>query len=273
VSKKTLNLLMAGTGVGKSLVLGHIAASMLSIGNNVLYITMEMAEEKIAERIDANLLDVDISQIENMGKAKFDNKINALKAKTTGRLIIKEYPTASAHVGHFRALLDELKMKKDFIPDIIFIDYLNICASSRMKNTGDSYTYVKSIAEEVRGLAVEKNVPIWTATQTNRSGFGDSDPDITNISESFGLSATVDLMLALVSNEELDSLDQIMWKQLKNRYNDLNKPRRFVTVIDKSRMRVFDAEEEAQDDIMPALNEFSAKPQQTSDFSDFNFGG
>ena len=246
---KTLNIALAGTGVGKSLFMCHVAANALEQGRNVLYITLEMAEERIAERIDANLLNVPIDQIDNLSKKMFTDRVNAVKAKTQGKLIIKEYPTGSAHSGHFRALLQELKLKKKFSPEIIFIDYLNICASARMKSMGgaiNSYTYIKAIAEELRGLAVEFNVPIISATQTTRSGYGNSDPGLEDTSESFGLPATADLMFALISNEELAGLNQIMVKQLKNRYNDINIMQRFVVGVDRSKMRLFDVDETQQ---------------------------
>ena len=252
---KTLNIALAGTGVGKSLFMCHVASSVLLQGRNVLYITMEMAEEKIAERIDANLLDIPIQQLTSplLTKEKYSSKLLELTKKTQGKLVIKEYPTASAHVGHFKALLNELSMKKGFSPDIIFIDYLNICASSRYKGTiVNSYTYVKAIAEELRGLAVESNVPIVSATQTTRAGFGSSDPDLTDTSESFGLPATADLMLALISNEEMEEMGQIMIKQLKNRYNDPTMYKRFVVGIDRAKMRLYDCDQGAQDDIIDA---------------------
>ena len=252
---KTLNIALAGTGVGKSLFMCHVASSVLLQGRNVLYITMEMAEEKIAERIDANLLDIPIQQLSDplLSKEKYSSKLLQLTKKTQGKLIIKEYPTASAHVGHFKSLLNELSMKKGFSPDIIFIDYLNICASARYKGTiVNSYTYVKAIAEELRGLAVESNVPIVSATQTTRAGFGSSDPDLTDTSESFGLPATADLMLALISNEEMEELGQIMVKQLKNRYNDPTMYKRFVVGIDRAKMRLYDCDQGAQDDIIDA---------------------
>ena len=252
---KTLNIALAGTGVGKSLFMCHVASSVLLQGRNVLYITMEMAEEKIAERIDANLLDIPIQQLNSplLSKEKYSSKLLELTKKTQGKLIIKEYPTASAHVGHFKSLLNELSMKKGFSPDIIFIDYLNICASARYKGTiVNSYTYVKAIAEELRGLAVESNVPIVSATQTTRAGFGSSDPDLTDTSESFGLPATADLMLALISNEEMEELGQIMVKQLKNRYNDPTMYKRFVVGIDRAKMRLYDCDQGAQDDIIDA---------------------
>ena len=249
---KTLNIALAGTGVGKSLFMCHMASSVLLQGRNVLYITMEMAEEKIAERIDANLLNVPIQDLTDLPKGMFENKVTSLAKKTQGSLIIKEYPTASAHSGHFKALLNELALKKSFRPDIIFIDYLNICASSRYRQGGsiNSYSYIKSIAEELRGLAVEAEVPIVSATQTTRSGYGSSDVDLTDTSESFGLPATADLMLALISTEELEQLGQIMVKQLKNRYNDLNVHKRFVVGIDRAKMRLYDCEQTAQHDIL-----------------------
>ena len=252
---KTLNIALAGTGVGKSLFMCHVASSVLLQGRNVLYITMEMAEEKIAERVDANLLDIPIQSLNDplLTKEKYSSKLLQLKKKTQGKLIIKEYPTASAHVGHFKALLNELSMKKGFSPDIIFIDYLNICASARYKGTiVNSYTYVKAIAEELRGLAVEFNVPIVSATQTTRSGFANSDVDLTDTSESFGLPATADLMLALISTEDMEQLGQIMVKQLKNRYNDPTMYKRFVVGIDRAKMRLYDCEQSAQDDIIDA---------------------
>ena len=252
---KTLNIALAGTGVGKSLFMCHVASSVLLQGRNVLYITMEMAEEKIAERIDANLLDIPIQQLTSplLSKEKYSTKLLELTKKTQGKLIIKEYPTASAHVGHFKALLNELSMKKGFSPDIIFVDYLNICASARYKGTiVNSYTYVKAIAEELRGLAVEFDLPIVSATQTTRAGFGSSDPDLTDTSESFGLPATADLMLALISNEEMEELGQIMIKQLKNRYNDPTLYKRFVVGIDRAKMRLYDCDQGAQDGIIDA---------------------
>jgi replicative DNA helicase len=249
---KTLNIALAGTGVGKSLFMCHVASSALLQGKNVLYITLEMAEEKIAERIDANLLNVNIQDIGDLPKQMFENKVNNLAKKTQGTLIIKEYPTAAAHEGHFRSLLNELQLKRSFKPDIIFIDYLNICASSRYSKMGsvNSYSYIKSIAEELRGLAVEAQVPIVSATQTTRSGYSSSDVDLTDTSESFGLPATADLMFALISTEELEGLGQIMVKQLKNRYNDPTIFKRFVVGIDRAKMRLYDCEQSAQDDIL-----------------------
>ena len=252
IPNKTLNIALAGTGVGKSLFMCHVASSVLLQNKNVLYITLEMAEEKIAERIDANLLNVNIQSITDLPKPMFDKKVNKLRKKTQGNLIIKEYPTASAHSGHFKALLNELALKKSFKPDIIFIDYLNICASSRYKagSNVNSYSYIKAIAEELRGLAVETNVPILSATQTTRSGYGSSDVDLTDTSESFGLPATADLMFALISTEELEGLNQIMVKQLKNRYNDPTIYKRFVIGIDRAKMRLYDCEQKAQEDII-----------------------
>jgi len=241
VPNKTLNIALAGTGVGKSLFMCHVSAAALTAGKNVLYITMEMSEERIAERIDANLLDEPIDQLEFLSKEQLVKGVSNLK--TNGKLIIKEYPTGQAHTNHFRALLNELNLKRNFVPDIIFIDYLNICASSRMKGMGgaiNSYSYIKAIAEEIRGLAVEFNVPIFSATQTTRSGFSNSDVGLEDTSESFGLPATADLMFALISNEELEQNGQIMVKQLKNRYNDPSQNKRFVIGVDRSRMRLFD---------------------------------
>ena len=246
---KTLNIALAGTGVGKSLFMCHMAGNALAQGRNVLYITMEMAEERIAERIDANLFNLPIDQIENLSKNMFKDRVKNISEKTNGKLIIKEYPTGHAHSNHFRALFEELKLKKKFVPEIVFIDYLNICASSRMKGMGgsiNSYTYIKAIAEELRGLAVEFDVPIVSATQTTRSGYSNSDPGLEDTSESFGLPATADLMFALVSNEELEKSGQIMVKQLKNRYNDPNMHKRFVVGVDRSRMVLYDVDESQQ---------------------------
>jgi replicative DNA helicase len=249
---KTLNIALAGTGVGKSLFMCHVASSALIEGKNVLYITLEMAEEKIAERIDANLLNVNIQDITDLPKPMFDTKVESLAKKTQGTLIIKEYPTASAHSGHFKSLLNELALKKSFRPDIIFVDYLNICASSRYRANGNvnSYSYIKAIAEELRGLAVEANLPIVSATQTTRSGYGSSDVELTDTSESFGLPATADLMFALISTEELEGLNQILVKQLKNRYNDPTVRKRFVVGIDRAKMRLYDCEQTAQADMV-----------------------
>ena len=277
IPNKTLNIALAGTGVGKSLFMCHVASSVLLQGKNVLYITLEMAEEKIAERIDANLLNVNIQDIVDLPRKTFENKVTNLSQKTQGTLIIKEYPTASAHSGHFKSLLTELALKKSFKPDIIFIDYLNICASSRHKANSsiNSYSYIKSIAEELRGLAVEANVPIVSATQTTRSGFASSDVDLTDTSESFGLPATADLMFALISTEELEGLNQIMVKQLKNRYNDPTIFKRFVIGIDRSKMRLYDCEQSAQDDILDSgqeeeYNNEEKKPKKSFDGFKFN---
>ena len=249
---KTLNIALAGTGVGKSLFMCHLASSVLLDGKNVLYITLEMAEEKIAERIDANLLNVNIQDITDLPKPMFESKVTNLAQKTQGSLIIKEYPTAAAHSGHFKSLLSELALKKSFNPDIIFIDYLNICASSRYRagSNVNSYSYIKAIAEELRGLAVEANLPIVSATQTTRSGYGSSDVDLTDTSESFGLPATADLLFALISTEELEGLNQILVKQLKNRYNDPTNHKRFIVGIDRAKMRLYDCEQKAQDDVL-----------------------
>ena len=251
VSKKTLNIILAGTGVGKSLAMCHFASSMLMKGVNVLYITMEMAEEKIAERIDANLLDLSMEGLKMVERRVFDSRVEKLKEKTNGKLVVKEYPTTSAHAGHFRALLEELRLKKDFTPDIIFIDYINICASQRLKLSGNvnSYTYIKAIAEELRGLAVEYKVPIVSATQTTRSGFSNTDVGLEDTSESFGLPATADLMIALISTEELAELNQIMVKQLKNRYSDPNFYKRFIVGVDRKHMRLYDVEMSAQSNL------------------------
>ena len=246
---KTLNIALAGTGVGKSLFMCHVAGSVLSQGKNALYITMEMAEERIAERVDANLMNTPIDQLPNLSKDMFGKKVAQIANKSHGQLVIKEYPTGAAHVGHFRALMKELQLKKNFKPDIVFIDYLNICASSRMKGMGgaiNSYSYIKAIAEEIRGLAVEFNVPIVSATQTTRSGYSNSDVGLEDTSESFGLPATADLMFALISNEELEGLGQILVKQLKNRYNDPSSNKRFVIGVDRSKMKLYDVEQSAQ---------------------------
>lgn len=269
VSNKTLNIILAGTGVGKSLAMCHFASANLAAGYNVLYITLEMAEERIAERIDANLFDVPIDQLETLPKQLFDTKVNKLKSKTQGKLIIKEYPTATAHVGHFRALLEELRLKKDFKPDVIYIDYLNICGSSRVKGLGGSvntYSLIKAIAEEIRGLAVEFDVPIWSATQVTRSGFANTDVELTDTSESFGLPATADLMVALISTEQLESMNQVMVKQLKNRYNDPTQNKRFVVGIDRSKMRLYDVEDSAQ---TLSSDEITTHKTTSKDFSGF----
>jgi len=258
---KTLNVALAGTGVGKSLFMCHVASSALLQGKNVLYITLEMAEEKIAERIDANLLDVNIKDITELPRVMFENKVSKIAKKTQGSLIIKEYPTASAHSGHFKALLNELLLKKSFKPDILFIDYLNICASSRYNKLGsvNSYSYIKAIAEELRGLAVEFNLPIVSATQTTRAGFGNSDVDLTDTSESFGLPATADLMFALISTEELEAMNQIMVKQLKNRYNDPTMNKRFCVGIDRAKMRLYDCEQDAGGELVDSGQQESDK--------------
>lgn len=256
---KSLNIALAGTGVGKSLFMCHVAANALAQGRNVLYITLEMAEERIAERIDANLMNVPIDQLDHMSKTMFDDRIKKIAETTQGKLIIKEYPTGQAHTGHFRALLNELKLKKRFKPEIVFVDYLNICSSARMKSMGgaiNSYTYIKSIAEEMRGLAVEFNVPVMSATQTTRSGFSNSDPGLEDTSESFGLPATADLMFALVSNEELDSMGQIMVKQLKNRYGDPNSNKRFVIGVDRSKMKLYDVDQSEQETLVEDIPVF-----------------
>jgi replicative DNA helicase len=259
---KTLNIALAGTGVGKSLFMCHFASSVLLQGKNVLYITLEMAEERIAERIDANLLNVSVQQLQDLPRQMYESKILKLAQKTVGKLIIKEYPTASAHAGHFKALLSELSLKKGFKPDIIFIDYLNICSSSRYKgNIVNSYTFVKAIAEELRGLAVEFNVPIFSATQTTRSGYGSTDVDLTDTSESFGLPATADLMFALISTEELEQLNQILVKQLKNRYNDPTMNKRFIVGIDRSKMRLYDVDQSAQDNLLDSGQDEEETPK------------
>jgi replicative DNA helicase len=282
LSKKTLNIALAGTGVGKSLFMCHMGAGCLTQGKNVLYITMEMAEERIAERIDANLLNLTMDELKVIDRDIYESRIAKITSKTKGKLIVKEYPTAGAHSGHFRALLEELKLKREFRPDIIFIDYLNICASQRMKQGGsiNSYTYIKSIAEELRGLAVEYNVPIVSATQTTRSGFTNSDPGLEDTSESFGLPATADFMFALVSNEELEGLNQIIVKQLKNRYNDPGFYKRFVVGIDRAKMKLYDVEASAQtlsdsgkhDDDEPMFDKSSfGRRQKAESFEGFKF--
>jgi replicative DNA helicase len=277
---KTLNIALAGTGVGKSLFMCHMAAGVLSQGKNVLYVTLEMAEERIAERIDANLMNVNIQDLKDLSKSMFDNRIDKIRQKTEGKLIIKEYPTASAHVGHLKALLNELQLKRNFKPDIIFVDYLNICASSRFKPGAgvNSYTYVKAIAEELRGLAVEFDLPIVSATQTTRGGYANSDVELTDTSESFGLPATADLMFALISTEDLEKMGQLMVKQLKNRYNDPGMNKRFMIGIDRGKMKLFDLEESAQqgitdsgqDDDLPVF-ERTAIGMRGRDFSKFDF--
>ena len=270
---KTLNIALAGTGVGKSLFMCHVAAGCMSQGKNVLYITMEMAEERIAERIDANLLDTTVDSLVELPREMFNKKISRLREKTTGKLIIKEYPTASASSIHFRTLLNELNLKKSFVPDIIFIDYLNICCSARIKASANvnSYTYVKAIAEELRGLAVEFGVPIVSATQTTRSGFGSSDPGLEDTSESFGLPATADLMFALISSEELESVGQIMVKQLKNRYNDPTYFKRFTLGIDRAKMKLFDIAQSEQEGITDSGQE--DRPLNTFGMREKKFDG
>ena len=274
---KTLNIALAGTGVGKSLFMCHMAGSALTQGYNVLYITCEMAEEKIAERIDANLLNVSVKDIMELPEVLFNSKVNEISRKTQGKLIIKEYPTASAHAGHFKALLSDLKLKKDFAPDLIFVDYLNICASVRYKGAVvNSYTYVKAIAEELRGLAVESNVPIVSATQTTRSGYGNSDPDLTDTSESFGLPATADFMFALISTEELEQQGRILVKQLKNRYNDPTASRKFILGIDRSKMRLYDVADDSSaitiedEEVGETLQQFSQTQNRLSKFAEWN---
>ena len=273
IPSKTLNICLAGTGVGKTMFMTHLASSVLLQGKNVLYITMEMAEERIAERIDANLLNVGMSDLEELPYSMYETKINKLQSKTTGKLIIKEYPTASAHTGHFRALVKELALKKSFKPDSVFVDYLNICASARFKAGANvnSYTYIKAIAEELRGMAVENDIPIFSATQTTRGGFVSSDVGLEDTSESFGLPATADFMFALISSEELDDKNQIMVKQLKNRYNDPTVNRKFILGVDRSKMRFYDVEQTAQTDLVDSgqpttERKFEKKLGQFSDF-------
>ena len=275
IPSKTLNICLAGTGVGKTMFMTHLASSVLLQGKNVLYITMEMAEERIAERVDANLLNVGMSDLEELPYKMYETKINKLQKKTTGQLIVKEYPTASASVAHFKNLLSELAMKKSFKPDIVFVDYLNICASSRFKAGANvnSYTYIKAIAEELRGLAVEQDIPIFSATQTTRSGFVSSDVGLEDTSESFGLPATADFMFALISSEELEEKNQIMVKQLKNRYNDPTINRKFIIGVDRSKMRLYDVEQHAQTDLVDSgqldtsiTSKFTQKIGEYSDF-------
>lgn len=267
VPQKTLNIILAGTGVGKSLFMCHHAANCLTLGKNVLYITCEMAEERIAERIDANLMDTSLDDLKALPKDVYDKKMDRIRQKTQGKLIVKEYPTASANVNHFRILLEELKLKKRFKPDVIFIDYLNICASARIKMTGSvgSYSYIKSIAEELRGLAVEQSVPIFSATQTNRTGFTSTDVGLEDTSESFGLPATADFMFAIIATEEMDKLNQVLVKQLKNRYNDIASNKRFVVGINRAKMKLFDVEESAQKDLVDT----TPAPQPQKGFKPF----
>ena len=277
IPSKTLNICLAGTGVGKTMFMTHLASSVLLQGKNVLYITLEMAEERIAERIDANLLNVGMSDLEELPYQMYETKINKLQSKTTGQLIIKEYPTASAHTGHFKNLMSELALKKSFKPDILFVDYLNICASARFKPGANvnSYTYIKAIAEELRGLAVEHDIPIFSATQTTRGGFISSDVGLEDTSESFGLPATADFMFALISSEELEEKNQIMVKQLKNRYNDPTLNRKFIVGVDRSKMRLYDVEQSAQSDLVDSGQEsftdkdLDNKFKQLGKFSDF----
>lgn len=277
LSKKSLNIILAGPGVGKSLLMCHHAASCLNQGKNVLYITMEMAEEKIAERIDANLLNVSVDDLESLSKSEYMRRVEKLKNNVSGKLIIKEYPTASASVIHFRNLINELNLKRNFLPDIIFVDYLNICASSRVKlsSSVNSYVFVKSIAEEIRGLAVEFDVPILTASQLTRGGAVSSDPGIDDVSESFGTAATADMMLALISTDELEQLNQIMVKQIKNRYSDPTKNKRFVVSVDRAKMKLYDAEKSAQDGIVDSGQEApqpsQKNPFKKKSFDDFKF--
>jgi replicative DNA helicase len=275
LANKTLNVALAGTGVGKSLFMCHMAANAISQGKNVLYITLEMSEERIAERIDANLMNLPIGQLKELSKQMFEDRISKINAKIQGRLIVKEYPTASAHSGHFKALINELKLKRNFAPDIIFIDYLNICSSSRFKSgsSANSYTIIKSIAEELRGLAVEQNVPLVTATQTTRSGFNSSDVELTDTSESFGLPATADLMFALISTEELEKLGQIMVKQLKNRYSDPTRNKRFMIGVDRSRMKLFDIEGNPQEGLQDSGSDIPVfdKSSFKSSYEDIKF--
>ena len=275
IPSKTLNICLAGTGVGKTMFMTHLASSILLQGKNVLYITLEMAEERIAERIDANLLNVGMSDLEELPYQMYETKINKLQSKTTGKLIIKEYPTASAHTGHFKNLLNELALKKSFKPDILFVDYLNIAASARFKAGANvnSYTYIKAIAEELRGLAVEYNIPVFSATQTTRGGFVSSDVGMEDTAESFGLPATADFMFALISSEELEQKNQILIKQLKNRYNDPTVNRKFIVGVDRSKMRLYDVEQKAQEDLVDTGQEdqslTSNKFKKLGEFSDF----
>lgn len=262
VPRKTLNVIMAGVGVGKSLFLCHLSAAYLNQGKNVLYITLELAEEEVAKRIDANLLNLTIDDLLVLPKDLYDKRVTNLRQKTDGKLIIKEYPTTTASTNHFKSLLNELNLKRSFVPDVILIDYINICASARVKpGVANSYTYIKAIAEELRGLAVEYNVPIWTATQLTRGGYGSSDPDMTDTAESFGLPATADLFLAAITNENLEQLNQLMFKQLKNRYNDPSLNKRFIIGVDRSRMKLYDVEQSAQDIVDSGQEEEVPKPK------------
>ena len=272
---KTLNICLAGTGVGKSLFMCHMAANALMQGRNVLYITLEMAEELIAERIDANLLNIPIDQLDNLSKEMLTSRVHALGEKSKGKLIIKEYPTSTANASHFRGLLNELKLKRGFVPELIFIDYINICASSRMKVTGDSYGYIKAIAEELRGLAVEFDVPIMSATQTNRTGFTSSDPGLEDTAESFGLPATADFMFALLTNDELEENGHIMVKQLKNRYTDKSQNKRFLIGVDKSKMMLYDVNQDEVEKVedVPVFDNTSAGRNTQQDFSRLKIDG
>ena len=279
--QKTLNICLAGTGVGKSLFMCHVASSCLSQNQNVLYITLEMAEEKIAERIDANLLDIGVDDLHALSKSMYDKRMENLRKTTKGKLIVKEYPTASANVNHFRALLNELNLKRSFVPDIIFVDYLNICTSSRIKAGANvnSYTYIKSIAEELRGMAVENKIPIVSATQTTRSGYSNTDVGLEDTSESFGLPATADLMFAIISTEQMEELGQIMVKQLKNRYNDPTVNKKFVVGINRYKMRLFDVDQTAQDELVdngqnddtPAFDVATGGKFKKRDFTGFDY--
>ena len=278
--QKSLNICLAGTGVGKSLFMCHVASACLSQNQNVLYITLEMAEEKIAERIDANMLDIAVDDLHALSKDMYDRKIENLRKTTKGKLIVKEYPTASANVNHFRALLNELNLKRSFVPDIIFVDYLNICTSSRIRpgSNVNSYTYIKSIAEELRGLAVENKIPIVSATQTTRSGYSNTDVGLEDTSESFGLPATADLMFAIISTEQMEELGQIMVKQLKNRYNDPTVNRKFVVGIDRAKMRLFDVDQADQDlvdsgqeDDTPSFDVATNGKFKKRDFTEFDY--
>ena len=274
--KKTLNVALAGTGVGKSLFMCHCASYNLMSGYNVLYITLEMSEEKIAERIDANLMNISIQDLKELPKDSYDKKMSRIKNKATGKLIVKEYPTSCAGAANFRHLMNELKLKKNFIPDILYVDYLNICSSSRIKagSNVNSYTYIKAIAEELRGLAVEFNIPLITATQTNRSGYSNSDVELTDTSESFGLPATADFMFALISTEELENLNQIMVKQLKNRYGDPSLYRRFVVGVDRAKMKLYDVELGLQnlvDDTPPVFDNTKSGRRYEENYSQKNF--
>lgn len=261
VPRKTLNVIMAGVGVGKSLFLCHLSAAYLNQGKNVLYITLELAEEEVAKRIDANLLNLTMDDLLALPKDLYDKRVNNLRQKTDGKLIIKEYPTTTASTYHFKSLLNELNLKKGFVPDVIMVDYINICASARVKpGVANSYTYIKAIAEELRGLAVEHNVPLWTATQLTRGGYGSTDPDMTDTAESFGLPATADLFLAAITNEQLEQLHQLMFKQLKNRYNDPSMNKRFIIGVDRSKMKLYDVEQSAQNIVDSGQEEDVPKP-------------